>query len=91
MKSLVEFITESRIDAQDVIDAILGSYEQWKRDTEGEPGEWSTIEDMYTAKEPSDDVINDICGDLGLKAEELKKFFSTPQGKNAWKTAQKNF
>ena len=89
MKSLTQFITESRIDPQDVIDAILGAYEQWREDTKDEPGEWADIEDMYNANEPSNDVVNDICGDLGVDAKELEKFFKTPQGKKAWKDAQK--
>ncbi|MCH5167440.1 MAG: hypothetical protein J1F35_06045 [Erysipelotrichales bacterium] len=91
MKSLVEFITESRINPKDVIEAIVGAYQQWESDLEDEPAQWSDIEDMYTADEPSDDVIKDICVSLGVKEEELKKFFSTPQGKTAWKNAQKEF
>ena len=90
MKSLVEFLTES-INAQDVIDAIVGAYQQWESELENEPSEWADIEDMYNAKEPSENVIKDICGDLGVKAEELTKFFATSQGKTAWKEAQKQF
>lgn len=104
MKSLVEFIScnenslsidnyinEGKINAQDVIDTIVGAYQQWEADLEDEPGQWADIEDMYTAKEPSEAVIKDICGDLGVKAEELAKFFNTSQGKSAWKEAQKQF
>ena len=90
MKSLVEFLTES-INANDVIDAIVGAYQQYESDLKDEPGEWSDIEDMYNAKEPSMSVIKDICGDIGVKVEELVKFFDTPQGKSAWKKAQNKF
>ena len=88
MKSLVEFIYESKIDPEEVIDAIIGSYEQWIDDTRDEPGERATVEDTYKTDEPNDDVINDICYDLGVDAKELEKFFKTPQGKAAWKKAQ---
>ena len=88
MKSLVDFINESHLNPQDVVDAIIGAYEQWREDTKDEPGEWADIEDMYNANEPNDTVINDICFDLGVDAKELEKFFKTPQGKKAWKDAQ---
>ena len=89
MKGLVDFINESKLNPKDVIDVITGAYEQWREDTKGEPGEWADIEDMYNADEPSDDVINDICWDLGVSAKELKKFFKTSQGKKTWEDAKK--
>ena len=91
MKSLVEFIYESKIDPQEVIDAIIGSYEQWREDMKDEPGEWSDMEDSFNAEEPDEFIINDLSGYFNIDSKELEKFFKTSQGKMAWKKAQKEF